>query len=76
MGRDEWVVCRGATRETVAGLLSCPRQGRVPLHACLDCRLLVTWSGERRSGWCRLADLVDGPMTMDRAKEERAPASG
>ena len=74
---DEWVVCRGATRETAEGLLSCPRQGRVPLGECLSCHLLVTWSGERRTGWCRLADLVEIPVAAaPPPSAEGSPAIG
>jgi hypothetical protein len=48
-----WIMCEGATRTIVDARVACPVRSSVTAGQCLDCRLLVTWSGERRvRGWC------------------------
>jgi hypothetical protein len=66
-----WVMCEGATR-TIDGLrVSCPIRGSLDASQCLDCHLLVAWSGERRvGGWCAAPEeglpVLSAPQRMDR----------
>ena len=42
-----WVVCGGKTRDVIAGLVCCPRQGSVNADVCSECHFLLTLARER-----------------------------
>jgi len=42
-----WVVCNGGTLLVARRSVACPLRGRVPVRLCMECRYLVTSSGER-----------------------------
>jgi len=42
-----WIICLGAERTAVEGIVSCPLEGDVDLSRCLDCHLLETVAAER-----------------------------
>jgi hypothetical protein len=83
--RVGWIVCEQRTRRVTRGAVPCPVRGLVTAEACLDCHLMVTWSGERgSSGWCETAvglpqRLIEsttgtGPTwTASKSVRERSP---
>lgn len=42
-----WIICLGAERTAVEGIVSCPVDGAIDLSRCLGCHLLETMDGER-----------------------------
>jgi hypothetical protein len=65
-----WIVCHGETQIVVRRAVACPLRGRVPARLCLECRYLVTSSGERgRDRSC----AVDEPLLL-RSADERLSA--
>lgn len=48
----DWIVCRGATRDVVAGIVECPANGPTHLAMCADCHLLEAVQAEWRQMEC------------------------
>jgi hypothetical protein len=46
--RGDWIICVGAERPVVGGIVRCPLRGSVEISTCIDCRLLETVAAERR----------------------------
>jgi len=74
--REGWVMCEGATRTIDGARVSCPILGSVDASRCLDCHLLVAWSGERRvRGWCAAAE-DSSSVTSSVQRMERTSGAG
>ena len=44
----DWIICVGAERPVVEGMVRCPLRGSVEISTCIDCRFLETMAAERR----------------------------
>lgn len=49
---ENWIVCRGVTRDVVDGTVVCPARGSIDVAVCQECRFLETVSGEWRRWSC------------------------
>ena len=49
----DWIVCRGATRDVVDGVVDCPAHGPIDVAECADCHFLEAVQAEWRQMECR-----------------------